>query len=91
MLDLLHMKGAHADFDAAVDDFPVKLRGKKIPGAPHTAWQLLEHMRIAQEDILDFSRNSDYQEKKFPDDYWPATEAPPTDNAWDESVSQVRK
>lgn len=85
------MKGAHADFDGTVGDFPVKLRGKKIPGAPHTAWQLLEHMRIAQEDILDFSRSGDYQEKKFPDDYWPATEAPPRDEAWEKSVAEFRK
>jgi hypothetical protein len=91
LLDLLRMKGAHTDFDSAVDGFPVKLRGKKIAGAPHTAWQLLEHLRIAQEDILDFSRNAEYEEKKFPDDYWPAAEAPPNDKAWEESVAQFRK
>ena len=72
LVDLLRMEGAHADFDSTVDGFPPKLRGKKIPGAPHTAWQLLEHLRIAQEDILDFSRNPAYKEKKWPDDYWPA-------------------
>jgi len=91
LLDLLRMKGAHADFDSTVDGFPVKLRGKKIAGSPHTAWQLLEHMRIAQEDILDFSRNADYEEKTFPDDYWPETEAPPTDDAWEKSAAQFRK
>src|SRR4051794_7575310 len=89
--ELLRMKGAHADFDSTVNGFPVELRGQKIPGAPHTAWELLEHLRIAQEDILDFSRNPDYQDKKFPDDYWPATEAPPDKNAWDASVAQFRK
>ena len=91
LLNVLRMEGAHADFDATVEGFPSKLRGKKIAGAPHTAWQLLEHMRIAQEDILDFSRNPDYQEKKFPDDYWPATEAPPSDAAWDQSADRFRK
>jgi hypothetical protein len=91
LVELLRMKGAHVDFDSAVDGFPVKLRGKKIAGAPHTAWQLLEHLRIAQEDILDFSRNPEYREKKFPDDYWPATEAPPDDDAWDASVAHFRK
>lgn len=85
------MKGAHLDFDTAVAGFPVELRGKKIKGAPHTAWQLLEHLRIAQEDILDFSRNGAYQEKKFPDDYWPETAAPPNESAWDESTAAFRK
>src|SRR6516225_1728696 len=91
LLNVLRMEGAHADFDATVEGFPSKLRGKKIAGAPHTAWQLLEHMRIAQEDIVDFSRNPDYQEKTFPDDYWPATEAPPSEAAWDQSVDRFRK
>jgi len=86
--DLLRMKGAHVTFDAAVSGFPVAQRGQKPPGAPHSAWQLLEHMRIAQEDILDFSRNPKYQDKKFPDDYWPATEAPPSEEAWDQSIQQ---
>jgi hypothetical protein len=85
------MEGAHADFDAAVDGFPPDFRGRKVPGAPHTAWQLLEHLRIAQEDILDFSRNPKYVDKNFPDDYWPATEAPPDKHAWDHSVAQFRK
>ncbi len=88
--NLLHMKGAHMSFDDAVRDFPSALRGVKPAGAPHSAWELLEHMRIAQEDILDFSRNPDYKEKKFPDDYWPPTEAPASDAAWDASVRQFR-
>ena len=86
--NLLRMKGAHLAFRAAVAGFPAHLRGVKPPGAPHSAWQLLEHMRIAQEDILDFSRNPAYQEKKFPDDYWPAGDAPPSGDAWDGSVRQ---
>ncbi|MCU1232410.1 MAG: hypothetical protein JWP63_377 [Candidatus Solibacter sp.] len=91
LIELLRMKGAHADFDETVNGFPAELRGRKIPGAPHTAWQLLEHLRIAQEDILDFTRNPDYKEKKWPADYWPAAEAPPDDAAWDKSVAQFRK
>jgi hypothetical protein len=75
--DLLLMKGAHIAFDAAVADFPVEMRGAKPDGVPHSAWELLEHMRLAQEDILDFSRNSEYKDKAFPDDYWPSTPAPP--------------
>jgi hypothetical protein len=72
LANLLHMKGAHLTFQSAVAGFPDHLRGVRPPGAPHTAWQLLEHMRLAQQDILDFSQNPAYQEKKFPDDYWPA-------------------
>ena len=86
VLNLLRMEGAHIGFHDAVKGFPADLRGKKTAGAPHTAWQLLEHMRLAQEDILDFSRNADYREKKWPQDYWPAAEAPPDDAAWTASV-----
>ena len=91
LVDLLRMKGAHIKFDSAVAGFPADLRGTKPRGAPHTAWQLLEHMRIAQEDILDFSRNPAYREKRFPDDYWPATEAPPNRAAWDRSIKLFQK
>jgi hypothetical protein len=87
---LLRMKGAHLSFEAAVADFPATLRGAKPAGVPHSAWELLEHMRIAQEDILDFSRNPNYREKKFPDDYWPAREAPPSEEAWTRSVEQFQ-
>src|ERR1017187_4600080 len=68
LLTLLRMEGAHLSFDEAVKGFPVKLRGTKPKGAPHTPWQLLEHLRIAQADILDFSRNPAYQVMKWPDD-----------------------
>ena len=90
LLALLRMEGAHLSFDEAVQGFPVKLRGAKPKGAPHTPWQLLEHLRIAQWDILDFSRNPAYQEMKWPDDYWPNTEVPPDAAAWDHSVEQFR-
>jgi len=89
--NLLQMKGAHLNLEAAVSGFPVELRGVKPAGAPHSAWELLEHMRFAQEDILDFSRNPKYKEKKFPDDYWPATSAPPSAEAWDESVRKFQE
>lgn len=91
LLDLLRMEGAHVPFDSAVAGFPAALRGRKPDGAPHTAWQLLEHMRIAQEDMLDFSRNPQYREKQFPDDYWPATDAPPDAAAWDRSIELFQK
>lgn len=85
---LLRMKGAHLSFEEAVAKFSPELRGVKPAGAPHSAWELLEHMRLAQDDILDFSRNPKYREKKFPDDYWPATEAPPSEEAWTASVAR---
>src|SRR5689334_9689458 len=88
--NLLDMKGAHLSFKEAVADFPAALRGKKPAGAPHSAWELLEHMRLAQEDILDFSRNPQYRAKKLPDDYWPPTPEPPDDAAWDRSVQQFQ-
>jgi DinB family protein len=90
LANLLRMKGAHVTLHEAVTDFPAALCGVKPPGAPHSAWQLLEHMRLAQEDILDFSRNAEYKEKTFPNDYWPAEDAPPNDSAWDDSVRQFQ-
>jgi hypothetical protein len=91
LADLLRMKGAHIDFASTVADFPAALRGVKPKGAPHTAWQLLEHLRFAQEDILDFCRNPHYKEKKWPDDYWPSSDAPPNDKAWDQSVQRFQE
>jgi DinB superfamily len=91
LINLLRMEGAHLSFDEAVKGFPIEFRGAKPKGAPHTPWQLLEHLRIAQWDILDFSRNPAYKEMKWPDDYWPKTEAPPDAAAWDHSVEQFRR
>ncbi len=90
LADLLRMKGAHLDFETALKDFPVELRGAKPPGAPYSAWQLLEHMRMAQEDILDFSRNPNYKDKEWPGDYWPTNEAPPNEQAWAKSIQQFQ-
>jgi hypothetical protein len=88
LLELLRGGGAHVTFERAVADLPARLRGVAPPGAPHTAWQLLEHLRIAQDDILRFSRNRDgaYASPPWPEGYWPDTPAPPSDRAWDDSV-----
>src|SRR5450759_2847493 len=86
LLNLLKGVGAHADFDTAIADFPPALRGVKPEGAPHTAWQLLEHMRIAQWDILEFSRDSKHVSPQWPDGYWPKTKAPPNAKDWSKSV-----
>jgi hypothetical protein len=78
---------AHADFDRAVDGLGPELHGRRIKGLPHSPWEILEHLRITQHDILDFARNPNYVEITWPDDYWPPTPAPPTASAWDASVA----
>jgi hypothetical protein len=91
LVTLLTGSEAHANFDDAVKNLPPELRGKTPKGAEHSPWQLLEHLRLAQWDILDFSRNPDYQEKKWPEDYWPKSPEPPTEKDWDESVKAFHK
>ncbi len=91
LVALMQGGNAHVTFKDAVADFPAGLRGRKAPGLPHTAWQLLEHMRIAQWDILEFSRSAKHVSPEFPDDYWPKTEAPPGETAWDDSVAAFEK
>ena len=90
LLSLLRGGNAHLDFDAAFSGLPAKLRGVKPAGLPHSAWSLLEHMRIAQWDILDFCRNPNYQELDFPSGYWPRQDSPPSAAAWDKSVKAFR-
>ena len=91
LVRILDWEDAHASFDHAIAGLPARLRGVTPPGGTHSAWQLLEHIRIAQHDILDFSRNPNYAERAWPDDYWPQTPEPPTAEAWDESVSAFRR
>jgi hypothetical protein len=86
---LLSGKGAHADFDTAVNDFPVKLRGVVPQGAAHSAWQVLEHLRIAQWDMLEFSRDAKHQSPEWPEGYWPKNAVPDSAEAWDRSVQAV--
>jgi uncharacterized damage-inducible protein DinB len=84
----LDWEEAHAGFDTAVDGIPADKRGARAPGFEHSPWQLLEHLRIAQDDILDFCVNAKYEHTmKWPDDYWPADPAPPNAKAWTDSVS----
>lgn len=91
LLSTLRDGGAHAKFEDVVSDFPAQLRGKKAANLPHTAWMLLEHMRIAQRDILEFSRNPKHASPKWPEGYWPQTEAPPSAAAWTKSFAAFRK
>jgi DinB superfamily len=90
LIYLLGGEGAHAGFDKAVAGLPVRLRGVKPEGAGHTAWQLLEHLRIAQWDILEFIGNPAHVSPDWPAGYWPETEAPPNARAWEKSVKQFR-
>jgi len=87
---ILSWEDAHAGFDAAVADVPPALRGVAPKGFPHTPWQLLEHMRICQHDILDFCRNPAYVELRM-EDYWPPSAEPHTAKAWRESVAAFRR
>jgi hypothetical protein len=90
VVKLLEGGQAHADFDEAVKSMPANLRGKTPRGAEHSPWELLEHMRIAQWDILEFARNAKYVSPEFPDGYWPKSAAPPNDKAWTKSVKEFR-
>ena len=90
LVALLKGGSAHATFDAAVKDFPVNLYGKRPKGAAHSPWEVLEHLRIAQWDILEFSRNAKHVSPEFPDGYWPKTPAPADAKAWPKSVESFR-
>jgi hypothetical protein len=83
---------AHATFEHAVENFPPELRGTAPEGLPYSAWQILEHIRITQRDILDFSAppTGGYHGLKWPEQYWPGTPAPPSPEAWDRSVAGVQ-
>jgi len=78
---------AHAHFDAAIADLPQELRGRRPAGGPHSVWELVEHIRLAQRDILDFCRDEHYEERRWPDDYWPPSPAPSSPGQWDDSVA----
>lgn len=90
LLRLLDWQDAHVSFEAAVNGISPELRGVQPDGLPYSAWQLLEHLRIGQWDILDFCRNPSYEEMKWPDDYWPPSAEPPNPEAWDESIIRFK-
>jgi hypothetical protein len=88
---LLKGGGAHVHFEDAVDGFPARKRGVFAKGLPHTGWQLLEHVRIAQWDILEFSRSSKHVSPPFPGGYWPKTPVPPNEAAWEKSAREFKR
>jgi hypothetical protein len=92
LLALLEGGQAHVTFDDAIKDFPAELRGTVPPNLPYSAWQLLEHLRITQRDILNFSAppTGGYHAIEWPDDYWPKSVEPPTQQAWDQSIAAIR-
>ena len=91
VISLLKEGNAHATFDDAVKDMPSDLRGKVPKGAEHSPWQLLEHLRIAQSDILEFSRDAKHKSPEWPKAYWPDKPEPPNEKAWDKSVHAFQK
>ncbi len=88
---LLLGRDAHVDLDGAVRGLPAGLRGKRAPGAAHTPWEILEHIRIAQWDILEFSRSAKHVSPDWPSGYWPRTEAPPGARDWLNSVAAIKR
>ena len=90
LVKLLDWGDAHVTFDAAVKGLSPALRGAVPQGFDHSPWQLVEHLRRAQHDILDFCRNPSYVELSFPEDYWPA-KGPPSEAAWKKSIAALRR
>jgi hypothetical protein len=91
VLYLLQGGGAHVKFDEVIADVPASVRGRKPAGLPHSLWMLLEHLRLAQWDILEFSRNPKYVSPKWPEGYWPKLEAPSSPAAWNASIKKFRQ
>ena len=90
LADFLDWKSAHVGFDDALAGLPAKSRGVVPKGFAHSIWQVVEHIRLAQHDILDFSRNPRYQEMKWPDDYWPASPVPKSPAVWNRALADYR-
>ena len=86
LLNLLSGRGAHVDWKDSFSGIPAKLRGIRPNGFPHSIWELVEHMRIAQRDILEFSRNAKHVSPEWPEGYWPSAQAPPNAKEWEKSL-----
>lgn len=91
LVELLNGGSAHVRFEDVVADWPEELQGVRPESAAHSAWEVIEHLRICQWDILDFSRNPSYRHKKWPDEYWPQTTAPPDRSSWGVSISRFQQ
>lgn len=91
LINLLNKGNAHISVDEALKDIPFEILGSKPEGVPYSIWQLAEHIRIAQEDILNFSKDSQYQSPNWPDDYWPKEVKPTSKEAWENCIAQIKK
>jgi hypothetical protein len=91
LVELLEAKGAHMPFEAAVADFPADAINRRVPESPYTPWHLLEHIRFAQADILDYIRNRGYLEPTWPDEYWPSRDATATPEQFQATVTSFRR
>jgi uncharacterized damage-inducible protein DinB len=89
LIRALEWGDAHVTFEAALADLPAEVRARRPEGLPYSAWELLEHLRMAQLDILDFCRNPEYREMHWPDDYWPKA-SPANDEEWQRSIAGFR-
>lgn len=87
LIELLDGKSAHIDINSALDGFPIGEINTAVDGSPHTAWQLIEHIRIAQSDVLEFSRDADHESPPWPDGYWPKDQGSP--DTWRKTADQV--
>src|SRR5215210_8528131 len=90
LVNLLGGGGAHVDFETVIKDFPIEIINRKAEHVPYTPWQVLEHMRIAQWDILEFSRDAAHVSPPWPEGYWPASEVEADEAAWNNSVEAFR-
>lgn len=91
IVQLLNGGTAHAKLDDALADLPANLRGERPHGLPYSIWQLVEHIRIAQWDMLEFSKDGNHQSPKWPDEYWPEETEPASEEAWEASIAQIKK
>lgn len=91
LIQLMRKSEAHVDFERAVKGIPEDKMGIRPKGSPHSAWEMLEHIRLAQRDILEFSQSADYVSRKWPDDYWPKSPAPASAAEWKRSVRAILK
>src|SRR4051812_11728893 len=87
----LDWEQAHASIDTAIKGLPAELRGRRPENFPHSVWELVEHIRLAQRDLLDFMTEPTYRELAWPQDYWSKDVAPPSDEAWKESLTAIRR
>lgn len=91
MQGILDWEDSHLNFYNVLKDVPPEMRGKIPDGLPYSVWQLMEHLRLSQKDILDFCVNANYKEQNWPEYYWPKSPEPPDDKAWEESIAGFRR